>query len=115
MRKTFDFDFDFEAWSALAETDPAAYFRQRSDVIESFLASAPPRMLKDLRSLQLLIDQARLSSGSPLRSTGQIIDMLGRHLGLLAGQVGELRTCVKDCAAGPRGEDELPDGYLKAS
>lgn len=114
MRSTFDFDFDFEAWRALAETDPAAYFRQRSDVIESFLASAPPRMIRDLRALQLLIDQSRLSAASPLRSTGQLIDMLGRHVGLLAGQIGDLGSCVR--ASPPQREgDEAAGGYLKAS
>ena len=84
-------NFDFDYWSALARRDPAAFFAERAQMIEAFIASVPPEHRENLRDLQALIDATRLESGTPIQAVRKMMGMLGDHLGALQGQLTELR------------------------
>ncbi|MDQ8021010.1 MAG: DUF3135 domain-containing protein [Moraxellaceae bacterium] len=84
-------NFDFDYWSALARRDPAAFFAERAQMIEAFIASVPPQHRDNMRNLQQLIDATRLEAGTPMQAVRKMMGMLGDQLGALQGQLVELR------------------------
>lgn len=69
-------ELDFEAWSRLAATDPAAFEARREQVIAEFIDSAPPDKRQRLRGLQWRIDQTRQRSKTPLAACIRISEMM---------------------------------------
>lgn len=86
----FEFDFDFEHWRSLAETDPLAFFVAREQVLARFMAAAPRRLSGELHSLQALIDHSRAEAGSPINSSRLLLSMMAEHLAALSGHMTQL-------------------------
>jgi hypothetical protein len=59
-------DFDWETWSTLARSDPAAFEQRRKQAIEALIAAAPEHRRPRLTALQCRIDLERRRSSSPL-------------------------------------------------
>jgi hypothetical protein len=59
-------DFDWETWSTLARSDPAAFEQRRRQAIEALIAAAPEHRRPRLNALQCRIDLERRRSSSPL-------------------------------------------------
>lgn len=59
-------NIDFEEWSALARSDPAAFETRRTQAVEEFIGSAPVEKRERLHQLQWRIDQLRRTSKTPL-------------------------------------------------
>ncbi len=59
-------DFDWETWSNLARSDPAAFEQRRKQAIEALIAAAPEHQRQRLNALQCRIDLERRRSSSPL-------------------------------------------------
>jgi hypothetical protein len=57
---------DFDAWATLASTDPEAFERLRSRVINRAIQRAPARRRQRLRQLQWQLDQIRATSRTPM-------------------------------------------------
>lgn len=76
MQTVFDWDFDFDAWSALASTDPEAFEKQRQDIVNQTIAEAPAAQQQRLRGLQWRIDKVRERSGTPLAACIRISGMM---------------------------------------
>jgi hypothetical protein len=92
-------DFDFDAMSALARTDPAAFFARRAQLIEDFIA-AHPAHAAGLRETQARIDALRAIAGGPLAAARGIAGLMGDHLEALGGQLARLRD---ELSVAPRG------------
>lgn len=60
----------------LARDDPPAYEALRSELIESFIASAPARLKPRLMGIQFRIDHVRRLSRSPLGSTVRVYELM---------------------------------------
>lgn len=60
----------------LARDDPPAYEALRSELIESFIASAPERLKPRLMGIQFRIDHVRRLSRSPLGSTVRVYELM---------------------------------------
>jgi len=60
--------FDFDAWKQLAENDPAAFERQRREVIEAAISEASTGMQQRLQGLQWRIDMERTQCSNPMQS-----------------------------------------------
>lgn len=67
---------DFDDWSQLAATDPAAFEARRERMINDFIDSAPPEKRQRLRGLQWRIDQTRRRSKTPLAACIRISEMM---------------------------------------
>lgn len=74
------FQIDFAAWSDLAQRDPQAFFVARQALIDDFIRSAPPRHRDALREFQNLIDHTRVTAGTPINATRELMLMMGDHL-----------------------------------
>jgi DNA repair exonuclease SbcCD ATPase subunit len=81
--------FDFDAWRDLAVRDPAEYFRERERALSAFIAERPESE-RDLRELQVQIDQVRALSGSPAKAARELARMLGDRLEALSGHLRQL-------------------------
>ena len=66
----------FDAMSALFHSDPAAFERFRTELIESEISKASPERQRRLRGLQFRIDAIRRTSKTPLASCVLIQQML---------------------------------------
>jgi hypothetical protein len=86
----FEFDFDFDHWSALARRDPAAFFLAREQVISEFIAAAPSDQTVQLVEFQRLIDGSRAQAGTPLKAVRQMMGMIGDQLEALQAQMQRL-------------------------
>jgi len=60
--------FDFDAWMQLAENDPAAFERQRREVLEAVISEASTGMQQRLQGLQWRIDMERTECSNPMQS-----------------------------------------------
>lgn len=60
----------------LARDDPPAYEALRSELIESFIASAPERLKPRLMGIQFRIDHVRRLSRSPLGATVRVYELM---------------------------------------
>ena len=65
-----------ESLSQLALNDPQAYETLRSKLIESFIASAPPRIRPRLSGIQFRVDNIRRMSRSALGATLKIYNLM---------------------------------------
>lgn len=84
-------EFDFDAWSQLAQNDSVGYFEARRRAIESFIAAAPDHAAEGLRQLQNSIDNLRACAGSPLKAAWQITGLMRDHVDLLGHQLDVLK------------------------
>jgi hypothetical protein len=66
MKSAYDWDIDFDAWSALAVDDPHRFEQQRSELIKGVLAFVPAQRQQRLQCLQWRIDKVRETSPTPL-------------------------------------------------
>ncbi|MEO5703136.1 MAG: DUF3135 domain-containing protein [Gammaproteobacteria bacterium] len=66
MKSAYDWDIDFDAWSALAADDPLRFEQQRSDLIKEVMAFVPAQRQHRLECLQWRIDKIRETSPNPL-------------------------------------------------
>lgn len=96
---SYNFDFDFDQWRALAEKDPAAFFAARDTVLREFIASAPVHLRGELGALQDMIDGSRLEAGTPDKAIRVIMSMMADHLAVLARNMAELQEQSRDLAA----------------
>ncbi len=88
---------DFDAWSAMARSDPEAFESMRLAAIEAAIASAPAAKRERLRRLQWRIDQERRRSRTPLAACIRISRMMWRQVlgpGGLNDRLDDLRRVV---------------------
>ena len=57
---------DFDAWSALARSDPQAFENCRERIIEETICRAPAHRQQRLRRMQWKLDQIRNTSRTPM-------------------------------------------------
>jgi hypothetical protein len=86
-----DTNFDFDHWSQLAQRDPAAFFSEREQIINAFIASAPPEHRDMLREMQRMIDGTRAEAGTPIKAVRQMMGMMADRLDAMRGQLLQLR------------------------
>ena len=66
MAKTAHMSFDFDDWSQLASSDPAAFESRRQQIIDQFILAIPASKRQRLLQLQWRIDQTRQLSSNPV-------------------------------------------------
>lgn len=76
MQSAFDWDINFDEWSALASTDPEAFERLRASLVNQVLDHSPERRQERLRGLQWRIDKVRERSATPLAACIRISGMM---------------------------------------
>jgi hypothetical protein len=86
---------DFDDWSRLASTDPAAFEHQRSQVIERAIRRAPAQRRRRLQQLQWQLDQIRATSRTPMAACLRMQRMLWQ---CIEGENG-LLDCLQQPAA----------------
>jgi len=69
-------DFDWETWSNLARSDPAAFEQRRKQAIEALIAAAPEHQRQRLNALQCRIDLERRRSSSPLGACIRVSNLM---------------------------------------
>ena len=67
---------DFEAWAALARSDPAAFEEKRVRAIEKALQAMPEPRQQRLRRLQWKIDRVRARCGTPMSACIKLSGMM---------------------------------------
>ena len=72
----FNFLFDFDEWSRLAKTDPAAFEARRLALIEEYLGQFPPLDQRRLRGLQFRIDMERRRARTPMAACLRLSSMM---------------------------------------
>ncbi len=73
-------NMDFDAWSAMARSDPKAFESMRLAAIEAAIASAPAARRERLRRLQWRIDQERRLARTPMAACLRISRMMWRQV-----------------------------------
>ena len=86
---------DFDAWATLASSDPEAFERQRSRIINRAIQRAPARRRQRLRQLQWQLDQIRTTSRTPMIACLRMQRMLWQSIN---GEEG-LLACLQQPAA----------------
>lgn len=81
---------DFDTLRHLSDSDPNAYFSERTRLIEEFIASVPPERVPMLREFQAQIDAVRASAGTPAKAVEGLMGMLSDHLHALLGHTVQL-------------------------
>ena len=76
VQTTCDSSFDFDAWARLAQEDAESFEQQRREIIEQFIAEAPPHLQKRLQGVQWRIDVERSRYKHPLKSCAMIFSMM---------------------------------------
>lgn len=69
-------DFDWDTWSALARSDPAAFEEKRRQAVAALIASAPEEHRQRLTGLQCRIDLERQRSSSALGACIRISNLM---------------------------------------
>ncbi len=69
-------ELHFDAWTALADSDPQAFEAKRAEIIQEFINSVPPERQQRLRQLQWRIDNVRRRATTPLGACIQISTMM---------------------------------------
>jgi hypothetical protein len=69
-------EFDFDTWSALAQSDRAEFERRRQALLEAAIASASPELQPRLRALQWRIDVERERAATPLAACIKLSSMM---------------------------------------
>lgn len=72
--------FDFDEWSRLAKTDPAAFEARRLALIETHLHRFPPLDQRRLRGLQFRIDMERRRARTPMAACLRLSAMMWESL-----------------------------------
>ena len=88
---------DFDAWSAMARSDPKAFESMRLAAIEAAIGSAPAAKRERLRRLQWRIDQERRLARTPMAACLRISRMMWRQVlgpGGLHDRLDDLRRVV---------------------
>ena len=99
--------FDFDAWVKLAKSDPAAFERQRADIIEEFMQQVPADRRQRLRCLQWRIDHTRQRAANPMSACLRISQMMWDSLLGDGGLLEALERARRPCAPAvpsPRGK-----------
>jgi len=102
---TSDIEFDFDEWSALAKSDPAAFEEKRLALIEAYLSDLPEHDQRKLRGLQFRIDMERRRARTPMAACIKLSAMmwdslLGRH-GLKAALDALVSSAISRAASLP--------------
>ncbi|MEO5574111.1 MAG: DUF3135 domain-containing protein [Gammaproteobacteria bacterium] len=108
MKSAYDWDIDFDAWSALAAHDPRRFEQQRSALIKEVMTLVPAQRQQRVRGLQWRIDQIRETSPNPLAGCIKLSQMmhdavlgkdgLQERLRLLAGNSPTPQACTQPTA-----------------
>lgn len=72
--------FDFDYWRDLAQRDPEAFFRERSQLIDAFINAQPGGRASRLRAYQRQIDCLRVSAATPDSALLCLLTLIGRNL-----------------------------------
>ena len=72
----FNFLFDFDEWSRLAKSDPAAFEARRLALIEEYLGQFAPLDQRRLRGLQFRIDMERRRARTPMAACLRLSSMM---------------------------------------
>lgn len=72
--------FDFDEWSRLAKTDPAAFEMRRLALIEAYLHRFPPQPQRRLRGVQFRIDMERRRARTPMAGCLKLSAMMWESL-----------------------------------
>ena len=94
---------DFDAWSAMARSDPKAFESMRLAAIEAAIGSAPAAKRERLRRLKWRIDQERRLARTPMAACLRISRMMWRTVlgpGGLNDRFGELQGLFSDRPGG---------------
>ncbi len=76
MKSAYDWDVDFDAWSALATSDPHRFEQQRTNLINEVIGFASKKRQQRLRCLQWRIDNIRKTSSTPLAACIKLSNMM---------------------------------------
>jgi len=68
--------FDFDEWSSLAGSDPAAFEAARDEVIKAFIRQIPEERQQRMTGLQWRIDNVRAMAPNPTASFLSLSDMM---------------------------------------
>ncbi|MBX9965318.1 MAG: DUF3135 domain-containing protein [Burkholderiales bacterium] len=69
-------EFDWDAWSELARSDPAAFEEKRKQAVAALIAAAPEKHRQRLTGLQSRIDLERQRSSSALGACIRISNLM---------------------------------------
>ena len=67
---------DFDQWSELAKSDPAAFEAKRVEAIEEMIQSMPAHKQERMRCLQWKIDQVRNQASNPVAACIKLSEMM---------------------------------------
>lgn len=91
---------DFDHWSDLASSDPAAFEARRNQLIEDVIRRAPAHRQQRLRGLQWRLDLVRSRSQTPLAACIRISEMMWEAV-IGEGGLRDTLECVADPAKLP--------------
>lgn len=89
------FEFNFDEWVKLAETDPAGFELKRKQEIDKIIADAPVHLRNKLRMLQLECDII-YDTYEPLDGALEMTKMAVNKLKELKGPLTQLRAICED-------------------
>ena len=89
------YDFKFDEWAALAESDPAAFERKRKEVLDAEILKAPVASRNNLRMLQMECDAIRKSM-DPMEASAAMLGMAQASLQKLKTPLTQLRAECED-------------------
>ncbi len=67
---------DFDQWSELAKSDPAAFEAKRAEAIEDMIQRMPEHKQERMRCLQWKIDQVRNQASNPVSACIKLSEMM---------------------------------------
>lgn len=106
--------FDFEAWAALAKTDPEAFEEQRRRVIAQTIEDMPSHQRARLRGLQWRIDMERARYRHPLASCTWMFNQMWSAVygkdGLVDALNGHIEPATQSAAVIPFSPSEQGTG-----
>ncbi len=76
MKSAYDWDIDFDAWSALAADDPGRFEQRRSELIGEVIGLTAAERQQRLKCLQWRIDKIRQTSHTPLAACIKLSKMM---------------------------------------
>lgn len=91
--------FDFDAWAALARSDPDGFERQRVELIERFILRFATNQVRSRRQ-QCRIDLERRKAKVPLKACLRLSRLMWESFERLHGELSRLQTRAP-CAAVP--------------
>ncbi len=71
-----EIEFDFDYWMELAKKDPAAFEKQKKQLIQEAIDKAPKRMQNRLNGLQWSIDSRVKTAKNPMDACVKIYQMM---------------------------------------